>query len=160
MSVQNEAVDAVVHKVSDEVGLNTRLSEAKTPDEVQRERGKLYEEVSSEVKDTFGLGAVGQEMDAKVAAWKSENINSILEAKARQDREEEKKNIPDTKEEKTIIDLIIDKVLQLLGLSQPQENPSQAKKSNSKGKESKADTRKPDKEPFLLRLLRAIGLLE
>jgi hypothetical protein len=58
---------------------------------------------------------------------------------------------------KSVIDLLVDRILEILGLKEPE----QSKKRSQKGKGSSDQTdNKKDDEPFLKKILRLIGIIE
>lgn len=152
---EREAVHAIVEKVTDQVSLDIKMNVPSSKEEIRAERAKLTADVSAEVREAFGPVATKQELDARIETWRSENLNETMEAEHRAAEEaREKKEEP--AKEKSIIDVIIDKILELLGLTEPKTPPTRQKSKDDKDK----DSEKGKKEPFLKRLLKAVGLLE
>ncbi len=152
---EREAVHAIVEKVTDQVSLDVKINTPSSTEEIRAERAKLTAEVTSEVREAFGPVATKQELDARIETWRSENINETLEAEHRAAEEARQKEEEPSKD-RTILDLIIDKILELLGLTEPKTPPTKQKNKEDKDKDSEKD----DKEPLLIRLLKAVGLLE
>jgi len=164
-SEEAKAIEKIVQDASKDVSKQSHIDTLPSFEEISSKRDEVYENITSEVKEKFGIGAVSQEVEAKSRAWVKENINDVLEAEARLRTDKEKNQDQDNKNNKTIIDLIIDKVLELLGLEDKKgSTPTKKKPGEKKEKEEKEEKDgkglKSKKENWLIKFLKATGLLE
>ncbi len=154
------AIEQVVNEVSATQSPDAiKLSDV-TIEDLSTKRDALYENISSEIKEQFGIGAVHQEVDAKIKAWNTENINESLELESRARAELEKKEKAQDQEPKSIIDIIIDKILQFLGLEQKQDQKDGKRQGKNDKEKSSAKSKKGKKDSPVVKFLKSVGLLE
>lgn len=157
-AIIDKVVSDVIHDI-DPGSLRTASTSDDPVNDQLASKALLGENISAEIRETFGVGALRQESEAKMKAWNHTDINQLLEAEAKSKEklgEEQKKSTTDpNKEEKGLIDQIIDKILQLLGLEPPAKETK-----NNKSKTSKEKGGKNKKELPIVKLLKALGLIE
>jgi hypothetical protein len=180
-AAEKEIIDKKVDKIQQEITLDTKIKKPDNIEELRADHAKISSEINAEVRKTFGQHSEVQQLEGRLEAWRTRNINQELDLEAEikaQERakiEEEKAQAKDqdkgkkksdsglwglgaeSKPNKSIIDLIVERILEILGLSEPKNQKS--KNSKGKGKDGEED-KKDKKEPFLVRALRALGLIE
>lgn len=180
-SAEKEIIEKKVDKIQQEVSLDTKIKSPENIQELRADHAKLATEVSAEVRKTFGQNSEIQQLDGRIEVWRTRNINQELDAQAdikaqqKAKLEEEKSTAEDkergnkkassglwglgaeTKHNRSIIDLLIERILEVLGLSEPKNQKS--KNAKGKGQDEK-EKKRDQKEPFLAKLLRALGLIE
>lgn len=173
--IKQKVVEDIVADQKEEINLDTKISAPDNIEELRAAQAQIGDEVTKKVKEALGHNPGVAQAEARLEAWRKRDINKEIEinqqikakereekkspskTRLKEDQDKEKSVIKKALDGPSLIELLVNRILEVLGLKPKPEVPQEEDKDEDR--KSGRSRRRKEQEPLMKRILRAIGLI-